>query len=97
MRPDNLEGSDKPGIAITLHGDTYPAESGVAQSLTVNLLCSQEASEPTFVSYENGAATVEWPTLAACAKTQGEDPPLENNPNEPNVPSGSGLGWFFLL
>ena len=64
------------------------------QILDLNLLCSQEEHEPTFKSYNQSTAVIEWTSSSACAL--GEDD-SNNPPNPPTETTGNGLGWFFLL
>jgi hypothetical protein len=41
--------------------------------------------------------SLEWSTPSACAKNASQDPPADTPPVDNNTPSGSGIGWFFLL
>lgn len=91
-----LTGSD--GFTVLLHGKAYP-ENGTNQNFNITLVCSQEASDPTFVDYNNGLGSVKWSTPAACPKKKGDPPPTDkpDETHEPSSPPGSGIGWFFLL
>jgi hypothetical protein len=79
---------------LLLHGEAYP-EGGVEQTLNITLYCSTENQEPKFISYDNKVAVIEWAVPAACAKAA--DDPKTPDSDEPVHPSGSGVGWFFLL
>lgn len=94
------------GLSIQLHGSSYPPNSSpVPQSLNLTLLCTQDGnSEPTFVGYAEGIASVEWKTSAGCRKSNDGDGNNEGggedgkkSPDEGASSSGSGVGWFFLL
>ncbi|KAF8556390.1 hypothetical protein OG21DRAFT_1506664 [Imleria badia] len=96
--------SSPEGVAITLHGASYPpSSSSVPQSLKISLTCAEGTTDPQFSSYENGQVLVEWSSPAACGTTgtpkedegssggggKEEDTPIES--------VGSGLGFFFLM
>lgn len=86
-----MTGSERPGVSLLLHGEAYPT-GGVEQTLNITLFCSKDDEEPKFVSYDGNVAVVEWAVPAACPTTTHEP-----DPEDPIQPSGSGVGWFFLL
>ncbi|KAI0793182.1 autophagy-related protein 27 [Abortiporus biennis] len=97
--------SPNKGLSLTFQGYSYPSsttEDPVPQSFTVHVLCSTDAHDPKFVSYDGKELRVDWSAPAGCEFSAG--PPGNDEPSggesggEKEVESvGSGIGYFFLL
>ncbi|KAJ7770223.1 autophagy-related protein 27 [Mycena maculata] len=98
--------SSTKGLAILLHGGSYPHPINVTdtqQSVNITLLCdpdSDKESAPVFTSYDGARLELQWSHPAGCP-SQGDNGNDENEDERPgNTKSGSGLssvGWFLLL
>ncbi|KDQ57471.1 hypothetical protein JAAARDRAFT_177653 [Jaapia argillacea MUCL 33604] len=102
LKPEYSSLSSSKGISLVLHGSPYPiAAEPIPQSFNLTLLCSQEASEPKFISYDGVQLKVEWSAPAGCSESQ--QPPKDDESKGPGDGGkeeesvGSGIGWFFLV
>ncbi|KAF8873137.1 autophagy-related protein 27 [Mucidula mucida] len=91
--------SSPKGLSLVLHGPKYA--DGPAQYLNVTLLCTSDASDPTFVSYNGSELNLEWQTPVGCGDNKSSDDKNEGADEGSGVPPsetvGSGIGWFFLV
>ncbi|KAF9071737.1 autophagy-related protein 27 [Rhodocollybia butyracea] len=91
--------SSPEGLSILMHGPPYVSGDEIEQTLHIRLMCSQDASEPKFMSYNGSQVQVEWSTPSGCGHSS--DEPNQDDKNgggssgSENV--GSGIGWFFLV
>ncbi|TRM69964.1 autophagy-related protein 27 [Schizophyllum amplum] len=96
--------SSPEGISLTLHGASYPHPTNstpTPQALVMTLLCSGEAMDPKFTSYDGAELQVEWAHPAACKNDVGDggDTGGDKTPADDGEPKsmGSGIGFFFLV
>ncbi|KAI0266701.1 autophagy-related protein 27 [Gloeopeniophorella convolvens] len=101
LRAEYTKLSSPRGVKMTFHGPSYPSPTTsepTPQLFVLNLLCSTEASEPEFKSYDGAQATVEWSAPGGCYFVPDESAGDDETPPEKEVEAvGSGIGWFFLL
>lgn len=90
LNPETNALTSPQGLSIVMHGgDWPPTGSPRKQSLSIKLLCSDNAGDPVFKDYDGEQMTVEWSVPVACEAGH------EDEKKDQKV--GSGVGWFFLV
>lgn len=82
-------------LSIHLHNRQFSVEGKTSpQMFNLTLICNNDASDPSFLSYQNGTVTVEWKTPAGCKTSETKKP---DEGSAPESSTGSGISWFFIL
>ncbi|KAF5326552.1 hypothetical protein D9611_000239 [Ephemerocybe angulata] len=100
--------SSKKYLTLLFHGPEYPqppAEqqslAAPSQSLNLTLWCDPQLETPkiTILGYDGSQLQLEYFGIAGCPTSNGTNPPDEGKDPDggDKEPTGSGIGWFFLL
>ncbi|GJJ06439.1 hypothetical protein Clacol_000631 [Clathrus columnatus] len=81
-------------LSIYLHGSTFSVNGkSISPMLNLTLLCNKDgSSDPSFISFENGIAIVEWKTPVGCQASETKEP---GNTDPPEPDTGSGIGAYY--